>query len=691
MSIDYNAIHKHLKQLKFVQGTNGVSSPNNAQLDEQTSIKYISLLCQNLVNSPDPQPSDSFQISPKTLNEIIVLTRTLDHVPKSDIIFSLFDTQLFRTLFDLMCLPNIPVEVLRGILRISLTYLAGVLPKTRKQGMFRVLLNVLCEPATHNNNNSLLRCDILFKNLTSRVTLTDARMNLNIVDFVAKVLYRLMETIGSATNESNSLILEEQSLLSIVRSLFVNNFFGSLSSIKGIGEIEGMTGLRGSMELAEKWLHSKKFDSNISIWSECCSLTKEVGISLHDSDISAPINHNKTIDILSLLCIIGALKQQKKTLKKILIECNMTSTFPILKFMSIVSDLISKKKSLNKLFGVWNTQLWFCLLNVSTNCWLFSGASLKVEGDTEKIIDMVNIVLEWLAHQLALENELDGTISEIDVENENTSSYDVATLLEKVDNFDYSEIKLLQLKAINENRSKHWEMELKPFEELIHNQVISLVRDQRFLQLSKGSWVHASNPLESNDNHHFYFLTLNSNSQSIVYKEFARKPSNSTQAPNLDKDGIYIEFRNILAIESENLNQNLNNTSLINIQSERMDVNRIEIITKTSIFSFYVNTKQLKDIWVDGLRILVADSKSDNNTNNNADIGSTPLQISASEKFFLKSGVSDVVKRQIRTLEDIRIRTQMLDLNDRLSATDFKSNTAEVIDWSGLNLNFNYD
>lgn len=688
MSVDYSIIHKHLKQLKFVQGTSGVSGPNNAQLDEQTSIKYISSLCHNLTNLNDTISSDSFQISSTTLNEIIVLTRTLDHVPKSDTIFTLFDTQLFRTLFNLMCLSNIPIEVLRGILRISLTYLAGVLPKTRKQGMFRVLLNVLCEPVD-DNNGSLLRCDVLFANLTSRITLTDARMNLNIVDFVAKVLYRLMETIGSVNNESNSLLLEEQWLLSVVRSLYVNNFFGALSSIKGIGEIEGMTGLRGSMELTEKYLDSKKFDSNISVWSEYCALTKEVGILLNKNDLSALINHGKTIDILSLLGIIGALKQQKKTLKKTLIECNMTSAFPILQFMSIISDSISnKQKSLNKIFGVWNTCLWFCLLNVSTNCWLFSRASSKVVGDTEKIVDMVNVVLEWLANQL---QSLDSSTSEMNIENRTTSDYDVALLLDKVNNFDYTEIKLLQLKAVNENHYKHWKMELKPFEELIHNQVVALVRDQRFLQLSKGSWVHASNPLESGDNNHFYFLTLNSNSQSIVYKEFSKRPTKSVQAPNLDKDGIYIEFRNIVAIESENLNQNISNTGLINIQSERMDVNRIEIITKTNIFSFYVNTRQLKDIWVDGLRILVADSKSDVNTNSNAIAEPSSMQLSVSEKFFSKSGVSDVVKKQIRVLEEIRVRTQMLDLNDRLSITASENIKVEAIDWSTLSLDFNYD
>jgi hypothetical protein len=687
MSVDYNTIHKHLKQLKFVQGTNGVSGPANTLLDEPTSIKYISTLRQDLITLI-AATTDSSQITSKTLNSIIILTKILDYVPKSDIIFTLFDGQLFRSLFDLLCLPNIPVEILRSVLRICLTYLAGVLPKTRKQGMFRVLLNVLCEPIKNTEN---LKCDLLFANLTSRITFADARMNLNIVDFVAKVLYRLMETIGSFNNDSTSLLLEEQWLLSIVRSLYVCNFFGVLSCIKGIDEIESMTGLRGSMDLTIKWLKDKNFDSRNIIWLECCTLTKEVGLILNENDILSKINDSKTIEISSLLSLIGALKQQKRSLKKILVECNMTSTLPILKFISIINDKITMNKSLNKIFGIWNTDLWFSLLIIGTRCWLFSGATEEA-GDTDKIISMVITVLEWLGNQLSFENQINNSESFVSTAGINTdnnvSDYDVVSLLEKVDNFNYNEIKALQLNAINQTRSKKWFKELKPFEDLVHNQIIALVRDQRFLQLSKGSWVYASNPLESGNPRH-YFLTLNSNSQSIVYKEFTKRPLRTIQAPNLDKDGIHIDFRNIIRIDSENLNPNISDTGLISIQSERMDVNKIEVITKNSAFLFYVDTKQLKDVWVDGLRILIADSKTDNNVTT---LEPSPMKLSVSENFFTRIGVGEDIKKHVKTLQDVRIRTQLLDLDGSQESSSFiKDINLDSVNWNNLSVNFNYD
>lgn len=682
MSVDYSTIHKHLKQLKLSNPPQGPIA--STQLDEQTAILYISSLRDDLIKliSSNNIITNDTILSSKLLNEIIIFTKTLDYVPKSDKLFSLFDASLFRSLFDLLFIDNLPVEVLRGILRICLTYLAGVIPKTRKQGMFKTLLSVLCEPITNNNSNnnnnnsSKIRCDVLFSNLSSRITFADARMNLNIVDFIAKVLYRLMETIGSTINDTKSLVLEEQWLFNVLRSLSINNFFGSLSFIKGIDEIEGMTGLRGSLDLTFKWLSNKKFDENNFIWIECCNLSKEVGITLNYSN-----DINNQIELLSILSLIGTLKQPKRSLKKILVECNMTSTFPILKFISSISSYIIKNNNLNQIFGIWNIDLWFSLLNVGTRCWLFSGAKIE-NNDTDKVINMVEVVIDWLSSKLSVIDK----------------DYDVSSLLEIVDNFNYDKIKKLQLKNIELKRSIMWSNEIKPLENLIHNQVIALIRDQRFSQLSKGSWVYVNNPLDSIDKT-YYYLTLNSNSQSIVYKEFNKKPVKNNQTPNLDKDGIFIEFRNIINIISENLNENNDDTGLISIQSERMNVNRIDVVTKTGIFTFYVDTKQLKDIWVDGLRILVADSKIDNNikSDNIVNIENAEMKLSISEEFFANSGVGSTVRKHIRTLEDIRVRTQMLDFTDDEINIDNSNNdknadnTNNKIDMSSLSVNFFYD
>ncbi|GAV28613.1 hypothetical protein PMKS-002086 [Pichia membranifaciens] len=713
--VDYNTIHKHLKQLKFAQTS---ASGSASQLDEQTAIKYVSTLRQELIALTSASNSP-IQINSKTLNEILIFTKTLDYVPKSDKLFSLFDAQLFRSLFDLACLPEIPVEVLRGVLRICLTYLAGVLPKTRKQGMFRVLLGVLCErvedpvkvKSTASGASSYshvpLKCDILFANLTARITFADARMNLNIVDFVAKVFYRLMETISLLSNESSPLIVEEQWLFGVVRSLFVNNFFGVLSCIKGIGEIEGMTGLRGSMELTSKWLENKKLDSTNFIWQECCFLASEIGVVLGADDLAAINNASDTdktdgnrVGILSILGLVGALEQPKRSLKKILVECNMTSTLPIIQFVSTIARTISKSKILDRIFGVWNTELWYSLLNVGTRCWLFSGARVEA-GDIDKVVSLVEVVITWLSRKLESnadsrsqgnsnsENVTKIAKDDIEISDSSANDCDVVSLLEKVDSFDYNEIKLLQLENVRSKHFKKWANNMKPFENLVHRQVVALVRAQRFLQLSKGSWVYATNPLEAGEHHHL-FLTLNSNSQSIVYKEFSKRPWRNSQAPNLDKDGIYIEFRDILAIESENLNPNISDTGLISIQSERMDVNRVEVITKTKIFQFYVDTKQLRDIWVDGLRILVTDSRSDTKAKDHGkESDSSPMKLSISEEFFLGSGVSEEVKKQVRTLEEIRVRTQMLDLDD--NAKPLTKRQPEFVEWNTISTNFHYE
>lgn len=684
MSLDYNAIHKHLKQLKLAQngaaGSTDASDPTAGQLDEQTAIRYLSLLRQDIIQQILSQ-SEQQQMSSRTLNEIIIFTKTLDFVPKSDSLFAIFDSKLFSSLFEALCFPEIPVEALRGILRICLTYLAGVIPKTRKQGMFSVLLAVLCEKVDLDNRDSnikhskTLRCDLIFANLTTRITFADARMNLNIVDFIAKVLYRLMETIGSSSHQSKTLVLEEQWLLSVIRSLYVTNFFGVLAGIKGIDEIEGMTGLRGSMSLTYQWLKNKSIDESNSVWIECYELTKEVGVIFKEDE--------NNIQILSVLSLVGALGQPKRSLKKILVECNMTSSIPILEFTVAIGDFIAQNAPLEKIFGIWNTDLWFSLLNVSTRCWLASNAKID-SGDTSKIINLLKVVIEWLSNQLERGSGADSSFSFTQTKLE----LDASALLEKIDNFEYQELKKLQLEMLNKTRNLNWASEMKSFENLVHSQVIDLVRDQRFLQLSKGSWVYATNPLEQGAKRHF-FLTLNSNSQSIVYKEFSKRPAKSSQAPNLDKDGIYIDFRNIVNVQAETLNNNIDDTGLISIQSDRLDVNRVDIATKTGLFSFYVDTKQLKDIWVDGLRILIADSCSD--AKDSSLVESKTMVLSLSEQFFAKSDVSATVRDQIKTLEDIRLRTQMLDLHEKVANN--ASNVSSIndgIDWKNLSVNFYY-
>lgn len=126
MSVDYNTIHAHLKKLKAQAGSGagagasansgaGASAggQNTTQLDEATAVTYISALRQDLI-ALVALNKDSSPISTKVLNEIIIFTKTLDYVPKSDQLFQLFDSQLFKSLFDLLLVENIPIEILRG-------------------------------------------------------------------------------------------------------------------------------------------------------------------------------------------------------------------------------------------------------------------------------------------------------------------------------------------------------------------------------------------------------------------------------------------------------------------------------------------------------------------------------------------------------------------------------------------------
>lgn len=620
--MDYTQINKQLKSLK----------PDD-KLPEAVALDYLSVLLRAL----NTQPVAS---TPSAVNNLIVLTKVLDFVPKSDEIFAKFDDNLFRTLMELACSKELSNEVLRGVLRVGLTYLAGVLPKTRKRGMFNIILGVICEPmnSTLPLFNQKLRCDILFKNLSEKIDPADARMNLNIVDFVAKILYRLIESINglSEKNSSNNLTVEETWMIQVVRALYISDFFGKLCVVSGVDEIEGMTGLRGSMTMVRKWLESKSVLNGTQLWNEFIFACKQVGLN---------ISTNKNINTMVIISILGALNSPKKSLSKTIIECSLSEPFPIVEFSNELFEIIKVNNNLKPLFNLWNTELWYTLINIGAHCWLLSGATIK-DNDTLKVVQMVGAIINWIGEKLT----------------NCKSNEEFLIIFEDALKLEYHEIRDLQLKQVRQKSLDSWSNDLKPFKTMINEQVSSFVKNQRYLELSKGSWVYSSNPLDGTKS--WYFVTLSSNSNALLYKEFTKRMGKSkyagtataTTTPNIDKDGVIIELKNITNIQCEDLSTVESNKNLISLTSKRMTVNKISVISNKGIFTFYTNTEQLRNVWVDGLRLLMGQTGSDE------------------------------VENEIFKLQDIAIRTQMLSLDIENSPQ-----VGDVTDFDGLSSNFYYN
>lgn len=605
------------------------------KLSEETALEYTKKLKQAIMQTRD-------------LTSIITLTKMLDYTPKSDIIFGEFDSALMAKLLKIAYDAAIPANITRSILRIWLTYLAGVLPVTRTRGMFNPLLKTMCgKPSTSFK---------LMRKLTPLLRSADARMNLNIVDFVSKVLYRIIESNTNLEPSTSSAYCEEENqMVTFLRGLYCSDFFGVLCSIDGIDEVQSMTGLSNSMEIVKKWMDDKTVSFDSPYWLEAVQLCDDVGIRL---------KHYPNCKLLHVLVVIGCLLSPKKALKTF-VECSMEEPFPLLSFVNRLSLSLPNSAVYRSIFSVWNVSLWYSLLNVVARCWLISGAQAGEPDDEDAVARKGDVAIHWLSDQLSLLN----------------NSYEnIALLFDDVSDFKYEDLKRVQLDALFEQNMTKLNGgtngdRLTTFKTMMKEQVHSFVKNERFLELSKGCWVYSANPLlmASQYTGTWYYVTLSSDAESIVYKEFPQKLGSSkypeiasvTNSPkNIDKDCIKIDLKDVVRVTSENLcNDNTADTGLITMTSQRMLVNKVDIVSQNATLTFFINTVQLKEVWVDGLSMLL-------NSGN-------------------KGYIDENILNQMKQLKSIAMRTQLLSLDDE-SFVEIYKRQKESVEYDVSKLNTNY-
>lgn len=591
--MDYGAITQQLKKL-----------PADRTLSESQALQFVQILKVGILQKSD-------------LAAVLVLTKLLDATPKSDAVFGEFDAPFMHRLSVIVQAPDTPANVTRSTLRIWLTYLAGVIPMTRTRGMFNTLLEEI------SGANSVT----LVQRLVKCITQGDTRMNLNIVDFVAKVLYRMAETINNHAGAPNVFSPEEKWLVKFLRSLYISDCFGTLAGFEGVEEVKKMTGLAGSMEMVSEWAKGKTVTLDSPWWQECVALGSAVGIKL--------VYPTTPCGLVPVLVMIGVLSSAKKSLLKALVECSLDEPFPLLYFVLRIEASIEMR--IVPSFASWNVSLWYALLSVAARSWLFSGAKLS-EGDEEVVVKSTVVMLDWFVDQAR-----------------KCEPETIPPLLDDVANFKYEDLRQLQIDKIREGTmARLGEDRVADFRDMIHDEVVSFVKNERFLELSKGCWVYAQNPLGMG--HYtgmWYFVTLSPDAQSIIYKEFPKRLGKSryagiasvTTAPNIDQDGVRIDLKSVTSVTSEPLTADRAEGDLITLTSQRMIVSRIDIETPKTKLSFYVNTMQLKEIWNDGLALLVDEGTANGH-----------------------------IADQIAQLENIAIKTQLISLESH----EFEESNATI-------------
>lgn len=308
---------------------------------------------------------------------------------------------------------------------------------------------------------------------------------------------------------------------------------------------------------------------------------------------------------------------------------------------------------------------------------LKSWVESKAETDTD-----INSLLQLIP--IILEKTRSSTSNKNDLSHESL----VSLALDVIKSLDYHVTRELQLDGLRKGYYMKWAKHLSDFEVMLSDQVKDYVLHQRLLQLQKGTWVYAQNPVDpSTKSLTAYFMILSADQASLAVKEFPRiteeipslegKVIISSAGKTQGNDGsrtLVIPLNSIERFESRDvaITDNTPKDSHLISCIQKNTYTEMRFLDRNSrcLLRVYFDNKETLYIWLDGLQ-LVSSAKHG-------------------------KGISSATKEQIETLVDIRRNVQMINLNirDTFEAPETSSSDEEyynVETLKGLTTGFHYE
>lgn len=399
--------------------------------------------------------------------------------------------------------------------------------------------------------------------------------------------------------------------------------------------------------------------------------TKFLSVNAEYRDVS-------NLNILQIVDLVLFLRDANLSFKKTFTEQLMFEDypFPMFKALVAISDTLFKSFRIN-VFDVENRTyiihyllnkelLIFALMDKLLRLWVKSQA--EDVSDLESLLNLLSIVFEQI------DNSEIGTGSGIEQG------------LAIINSSTYSNLRVAQITDLRKSHYNNWSQHISEFDEMLSSQVSDYVRHQRLLQLQKGTWVFAENPLDQNVKQpKVYFLVLSDNQLNLLAKGFKYKVEERPTVENneiitsgensIKKKTTVIPLRNINSFHSKEIHLDKKipeNAKLINIINKSI-FTEVQLLDKSSklLIKFYLDTKEASYVWLDGLQLVAS-------TNH-------------------RHTISNDSRKQIETLIDLRKNVQLIGLDDH---NDLATATLKIEDEEQyydldtlLNLtnNFHYD
>ncbi|CCD23908.1 Lmo1p NDAI_0C02480 [Naumovozyma dairenensis CBS 421] len=340
----------------------------------------------------------------------------------------------------------------------------------------------------------------------------------------------------------------------------------------------------------------------------------------------------------------------------------------------------------------------YALMDNQLKLWIDSGS--KSKEDINSLLTLLPVILEKVNRILSSEKSPSSpqshlttagspSVSSTSLVAFSQSKSNLNKTLSIIQSLTYKTARQWQLDELKSTHYKKWARHMSGFDKLLSNQVVDYVTHQRLLQLQKGAWVYAENPLDSNIKvPKLYFLVVSDNHANLLIREFNTKqdelpiveenkiwknneersnipihssyssanrqennPGKTTKMQDKDvprRETIVIPLKHIVHFEKRELNRHISNDKIF--EDEKSSKNLVNLVHTTlyteaklsdknrkHIFKFYLDSKEAAYIWLDGLQ-LISSSKH-------------------------KADISGETKKQIETLIDLRKNVQMIYLN----------------------------
>ncbi|SMN18196.1 similar to Saccharomyces cerevisiae YLL007C Putative protein of unknown function [Maudiozyma saulgeensis] len=340
-----------------------------------------------------------------------------------------------------------------------------------------------------------------------------------------------------------------------------------------------------------------------------------------DSIQNLTINSSE-LNLLQVLDVIVFLKEPDLTFKRIFIEHLLFggNPFPFYKAVSRISDelhqfFIQHQSELKEkpylISFIMNKESFLeSIMKVQLKVWIESGS--KSADDMESVFMLIPVLLE----------KLDTVLQDV------YGAVPLDELPEIVNNFiksiDYRKARDFQLDRMRRTQLEKWKQQMVEFDSILINQVHDFVKNQRLIRFQKGVWVYSQNPTDASlKQPKLYFTIVSDNQANLLVREFETKTETqpcvegmkivsktaSHIQPLQQSVTLVIPLKSIAYFESRDVSVRSqtgnSSTKLVNL-GQLVGYTKVKLLDKNKkrLLKVYLDTKEKKSIWLDGLQLL---------------------------------------------------------------------------------------